>query len=347
MTDRLRFTVVIPTYNAEAWVTDAIESVQAQNVDDLEIIVADDGSSDSTRSLVSNRFPEVRLLELNHGGVSRARNAGTAAASGAFIQYLDADDVLLPEKLVNQWHVLDETGADVAYGDYFTSTQGLDGSFAESQLVERRLEGEPELALFGSFWCPPAAYLFRRSIVDAIGGWNETLPVVQDARFALDCALHGGRFVRCAGAAAVYRIHQVQSLSRRDPMTFLGDCLRNAEQVEAWWSTHGGIAEPRRAALIDAYQVVARGTFRVNQQLFERAYNALQRLDPDFVPAGPRGLAFLTRLLGYPRAEECAYQYRRVKRVLSGARLSVSGGMHTQSPVAESMASRAGSLKQA
>jgi hypothetical protein len=95
-------TVVIPAYNAERFIAETLGSVQSQTFRDLEVLVVDDGSTDRTAGIVDSFGPPVRRLHQQNGGVSRARNAGSAAASGRFIALLDADDLWDPPKLERQ-----------------------------------------------------------------------------------------------------------------------------------------------------------------------------------------------------------------------------------------------------
>ena len=134
------------------------------------------------------------------------------------------------------------------------------GAFEPGPVVSRQIDGPAEIALFTDFWCPPAAYLFRREIVDKVS-WNLGLPVIQDARFVLDCALRGARFVYTPGIVAQYRVHQSGSVSSRDPIAFVRDCLRNSTEVEQWWMEHGGTTPARRKALLQTYGYVARASF--------------------------------------------------------------------------------------
>jgi glycosyltransferase involved in cell wall biosynthesis len=277
--------------------------------------VVDDGSTDGSADFVREQFPQVRVMTTQHAGPSRARNVGTEQARGAFIQYLDADDLLGPGKLKAQLAALESSGADVAYGAW-RELQQIGGTFAPGRVVDRRLPGDADVELLTEFWCPPAAYLFRRTIVDRVGGWNEALPVIQDARFVLDCALHGGQFVFCDGLAAYYRRHSSGSVSTSNRPGFWRDCLRSASEVEQWWQERGLLTPRRKTALVHAYGNVARASFGRDPRTFEAAYSALERLQPGYVPRSPRHLAMASRVLGYRRAEAAATWYRRAKQSL-------------------------------
>lgn len=308
--------IVIPYYNAQRWFPATLDSVVAQRLERVEIILIDDGSSDDGAARAAQAYPAIRLVRTDNQGPSRARNLGTSLARGRYLQYLDADDLLEPGKLAVQLAALEESGADVAYGAWQRLRAQSDGSFAAEACVDRRLGQNPELELFTDFWCPPAAYLFRRDIVERVGGWNERLPIIQDARFALDCALQGGRFVHCAGLMASYRVHTAESVSSRDPIGFVRNCLQNAYEVEQWWALNGGISDARRAALVKVHGYVARASFAPDRATFDAAAATLQRLQPGYVPHHPWHLALASRVVGYRRAEHLALWYRRGRRWL-------------------------------
>jgi glycosyltransferase involved in cell wall biosynthesis len=311
--------VIIPCFNARAWIASTLDSVIDQRLADLEIIVVDDGSTDGSAQLVADAFRDVRLIRTENGGASRARNVGTRVARGQFIQFLDADDLLAPGKLESQLEVLAATNADIAYGDWRELHAGTSGSIVPGRLVAREIEGETAIALLTDFWCPPAAYLFRRSIVDRVDGWNEQQAVVEDVRFVLECALRGASFVYCGGIAASYRVHTSDSLSTRDPGAFTLGCLSNAVAAEHWWRRDGGLTTTRSAALVRAYEQVARASFGRDATTFEAAYVALERLRPGYAPAHPWHLALAARVVGYRSAEALAVHYRRAKRTLRDA----------------------------
>ncbi|MFV9504989.1 MAG: glycosyltransferase family 2 protein [Oscillochloridaceae bacterium umkhey_bin13] len=307
--------VIIPCYNAAPWITATIQSALDQPVAELEVIVVDDGSTDGSGDLVAQQFPQVRLVRTPNGGASRARNLGTSLAQGAFIQYLDADDLLAPGKLAAQLAALIQSGAEVAYGAWQRLRLGLDGNYQPAERIERTLSGDPAIRLFTDFWCPPAAYLFRRSIVERIGGWNERLPIIQDARFALDAALHGACFVATPGVMAYYRVHSSGSVSSGSQAAFYRDVYTNATEVEQVWLARGGLSAAQRAALLQVYGGVAYMGFDCDDGLFKAGYAAVQRLNHGQAPAHLRRLAVAHTIFGSQRVKQVVGQVRTMLAV--------------------------------
>jgi glycosyltransferase involved in cell wall biosynthesis len=119
--------VVIPCYNAERWIGKAIESCLAQSHAPDEVIVVDDGSTDDSSVIIARYASRVHHVRQDNAGAPRARNAGFALSRGEFIQFLDADDFLLPGKLEHQAAVLTKTRAAAVYGDWRQQFHERDG----------------------------------------------------------------------------------------------------------------------------------------------------------------------------------------------------------------------------
>lgn len=140
--------VIIPAYNAERWIEEAIASVLGQTITDLEVLVVDDGSNDNTSNLAKG-FSDQRVKVLNkaNGGVSTARNAGIEAAKGTYLAFLDADDLMTPESLKQKVGSLESNGVDWVFSDIWRcdeslhplgpAEQGTDGDVAHTILSGR------------------------------------------------------------------------------------------------------------------------------------------------------------------------------------------------------------------
>lgn len=120
-TDAIRISVVIPTYNRAHIIERALGSVFAQTVPPAEVIVVDDGSTDATPELLSSYGPRVKVLLQNHGGPSRARNLGVAAAVSPWIAFLDSDDTWSTTHLERLAGAVAATGGEAAL--YFANAE--------------------------------------------------------------------------------------------------------------------------------------------------------------------------------------------------------------------------------
>jgi glycosyltransferase involved in cell wall biosynthesis len=112
--------VILPAYNAEKYIGDAITSVCNQTYNRWELIIVDDGSVDGTSKIASDfchRDPRIRLVSRENGKLPKARNTGIAAAAGDFVAFLDADDSWHPSKLEKQIRAHRETGAEIIFSD--------------------------------------------------------------------------------------------------------------------------------------------------------------------------------------------------------------------------------------
>jgi glycosyltransferase involved in cell wall biosynthesis len=98
--------VIVPAWNVERYLDEALDSALAQRPAPTEILVIDDGSTDGTADVAGRRGPRVRCVRREHGGPAAARNAGIREARGELLAFLDADDVWLPGKLARQLEVL-------------------------------------------------------------------------------------------------------------------------------------------------------------------------------------------------------------------------------------------------
>jgi glycosyltransferase involved in cell wall biosynthesis len=292
-------------------VAETLASCLAQGSVVRDIILVDDGSDDGSVDVAETAAPgRLTVIRQRASGVSRARNVGTTAARGTFVQYLDADDVLVPGTIAARVEALARTKASVAYCDWVRWQRGADGQFGPGDEMRRTLGPRPDVELLTDAWWPPGALLYRRDLVERLLPWREDLPVVQDARFLHDAAMSGAVFVHVPGIGLRYRVHGEASLSRRDPVAFLADCLRNVSDLHARWGSTGMLDDDRRAALLRAYTHVLRAAFREDRAIFETALERARELDPRFLPDGPRSLRWLSRAIGYRAAEHVAAAWR-------------------------------------
>lgn len=108
--------VVIPAYNSETYLGFTIESVLAQTIQPVEILVVDDGSTDATRQVIDQFHSAVKLIEKPHTGLGDTLNRGMAEARGEYLAFLDADDLWVADKLERQLSAIQAPGVDMVFG---------------------------------------------------------------------------------------------------------------------------------------------------------------------------------------------------------------------------------------
>jgi GT2 family glycosyltransferase len=294
--------ILIPCHNGGPYIRATLESALAQTHPKCEVIFVDDGSTDDSLSIARTFEPRIRVFSGPNRGASSARDEATGHACGDWLQYLDADDLLLPHAVASRLQALENSNRDVACGDWRRLVAGRDGNWAKGRLESADFTAyaaEADLAVFKGFWAPPAAILYSREVVRRVGHWHAALPVIQDARFLFDAARQGGRFVHVPGESAQYRQHAAHSLSSTSSARFWRDVLANAREIEAIWREKGLLAGDRRAAVAGAYALGARAAFPLDRGLYRDNLENLQRF-PEHPPSRYLEIAArLERLLGY------------------------------------------------
>lgn len=196
--------VIIPCYNYGHLLHEALESVLNQTYKNWECIIVDDGSTDNTKDVTSKYIAIDLRFKYKHQknkGLAAARNTGLLVARGEYIQLLDADDVLPSGKIANHVSILDSRNdVDLVYGIVYIFVKSLDAIDSAKQFV---LEPPPlsgtgdqilgsliEDNMFLVHCC-----LFRRSITNDVGFFNEQMITCEDWNFWFRCALSGKQFL--------------------------------------------------------------------------------------------------------------------------------------------------------
>jgi glycosyltransferase involved in cell wall biosynthesis len=210
VTEAVRVSVVIPAYNAEPYLGEALESLYAQTHVPQQVIVVDDGSTDGTAE-VAARFARVELVQRENGGIGAARNTALGCVREGWVAFLDADDVWPPGSLhVRVTHVL-ETGTDVVFG-----------------AVEQFGQVEP---------APPqpgivaGSGLFRASLFQSVGRFNEDVKVGEFIDWWARAMESGVRFETIEEVVLRRRVHDTNTgIRERDSRVDYTRVLRAALQ---------------------------------------------------------------------------------------------------------------------
>ncbi|SFB74995.1 Glycosyl transferase family 2 [Massilia yuzhufengensis] len=210
--------VVIPCYNAEAYIAATIRSVLAQDIDGMELIVVDDGSSDGSVALVRAQFPQVRLVQQANAGVAAARNHGIALARGTWVAFIDADDIWLPGKLRAQFEQMAAIeGCRMSYTAW--KVWPCQDPEPGAVYVEQLLAQAGETAR----WSGPSGWIYTELLLDCVV-WTSTV-VAQRSLFqeigGFDPGLRVGEdydlWLRASRVTPIHRVARPYALYRTHP----------------------------------------------------------------------------------------------------------------------------------
>jgi len=290
--------IVIPCFNATATLAATINSALNQDVT-VDVIVIDDGSTDGSLALAREFEPNVRIFTGQNRGVSHARNVGISETTAEWILFLDADDLLEPATISKRLATAEASNADVVICDWVEmhdDGSGVITTGAVRSVDWPALEANAELAIAVHIWATTAAILYKRSIVNKVGGFRPDLPIIQDARFLFDAAYHGAQFAHSPHLGARYRVSP-QGLSRRKPALFWCDVLTNGQQIEVLWRAIAKLSARQQIALAGIYNHAARGLFASGHPDYFEAVESQRRLEVQ-LPLHPRLAVPLARITG-------------------------------------------------
>jgi glycosyltransferase involved in cell wall biosynthesis len=208
--------VIVPLFNCERYVREALDSVLQQGIDDLEIVAVDDGSSDGTLQVVESMGAHVRLLRQRNRGPAAARNLAIRESRGRYLAFIDADDVWLPGKLKAQLDYMATDGeCPIVFTQFAYWRPEADGSYRRPADVALAARDWLDPSA-GSSWLYPQILLrapihiittlIRREVYEAVGGFDETLRAGSDYDFWIK-ATQRFRAHRVPGCLALYRLH--------------------------------------------------------------------------------------------------------------------------------------------
>lgn len=211
--------IIIPVYNSKRYILETLESVFNQTYTNLEIILIDDGSTDGIDQLFPS-FEEhgVKCFKQPNKGASTARNLGLTNATGEFIQFLDADDVLHPDKIEMQVRKMEEDDSDISFTFWVNFEETVENTMPfkfPSMNFSSIRDGKDVLKTFGmeGFFVLPLAWLTRRDLIIKAGYWNPYINTNDDAEYFSRVLMWSQKLSIIKKVLAYYRKSQDLTLS--------------------------------------------------------------------------------------------------------------------------------------
>jgi glycosyltransferase involved in cell wall biosynthesis len=309
MSERRRalVSVIIPGYNAASYIGETLDSVRRQTWPNLEVIVVDDGSTDRTAQIVDAvEGLDITLVRQPNRGQTAALNAGLTHATGDFVQYLDADDLIDPDKIEIQMARLADAPDCVAsarWGRFYDRPENTQFEVEEALwhdlsgvdwLVKSRAEGRGMMF--------PALWLVPMTIVRAAGPWREDLTLNNDAEYFTRALLAANRVLFCKDARSRYRSGIAGSLSGRKTAAHWASQEKVIELCQQRVLARDNGEQARRGFSL-SWQHIAHDCYPYDPALAERALVKARALHSVTIrPGGGARFRILSHLIGWRAA---------------------------------------------
>ena len=306
--------VVIPTYNRKEYLRQAIAScLDGNNAVDVEIVVVDDGSSDGTRAYLEDlEHEQVRTIFQRHQGGQIARNRGLAEAQATYLKFLDDDDWLEQGVLTREVSALKQTGADVCLGPYLAVNE-------EGTVVSRKsnpyFEDFVAEVLRGGISPHTLHLTYRREFIRDLQ-WDPEIIGRQDVQFLVDVALREPSTVKVDQTVGYMRHHGGRRQSKHAaqetnlPRVHASILLRAVRTLER----EGRLGVQRRQAAAEGLWGWAHILSAYDWTMFQKVYEMIRRIHPDFAPSRTPRLLKLVDQIGTPEVTEALlHPFRRLK----------------------------------
>jgi glycosyltransferase involved in cell wall biosynthesis len=302
MNDRPLVSILIPCHNSVKYIGQCIDSALDQAYSDVEIIVVDDGSMDDSQRVIESYRSSIRTEFCSHQGANATRNRLLRLSRGTWLQYLDADDYLLPDKVNRQMAFVEHRPElDVVYSPV---TLVFDSS---RQLTIKIEQIEDHTANY-LLWAPFATHsvMLRAEAVRTIGGWKQDQPCCQEHELLLRLFLEGYKF-GCLNEpiGAMYRQHECGTISKKNPEQVIRIRMGLTDALEDYLKQQGQMSSLRERYIARARLESARSMYAFNRryarELMGRACRA-GRIPS--APAAPFRYRMALTLLGFDCAEQ-------------------------------------------
>jgi glycosyltransferase involved in cell wall biosynthesis len=309
--------ILIPCYNVEQWLPDTIESALAQTWKNIEIILVDDGSKDNTLAVAKSfASSKVKVISQENAGQSAAENRAFQEAQGDFIEYLDADDLLAPDKIERQIQLLGDSNSEfVASGEWARFYKSPEEALFVPQPLWTDMSPVDWLicAWEGHYMMHGAAWLVPRKVAEKAGPWNEKLSLINDFDYFSRILLASQGVKFCQGAKTYYRSGNASSLSA-------------SKSRKAWESAFLSLelgtnnlllkenSQRTRHACATVFQRFIYEVYPDVPELRRKAETQVRQLGgSDLPPLGGKSFQQLSRLIGWKLAKRMQTKVRDLR----------------------------------
>jgi len=316
--------ILIPCFNAEKFIRQCIDSALAQTWAEKEIVVVDDGSTDASLDIIRSYGERIRWESASNRGANAARNRLLDLARGEWLQYLDADDYLRPDKVRRQMEFLrDHPQADVICSPTFSEKV----EHGRTVLLTPTFGGESDPWIMLALWDLPqtGGVLWKRAALERVGGWRVGQPCCQEHELYERLLEAGCRFAFLDECFAVYReLDHGERLTQKLADEVERQRLVIVGRIERFLRANGALTPARHQAVNDMRHEIARKIWLKDECAALDIVRGIVESDPAFcpseAPASPPLYRLVYKAVGFNGAQRIAGYRRRLASVTIGSR---------------------------
>ncbi len=299
--------ILIPAFNAGGFLERTLVSVVGQRYSRVEIVAIDDGSTDDTLGTLRKYEKYLTWRSQPNAGQAVTRNRLLTLSRGEYLLFLDADDIIAPDKIVRQVEKLEqEPDADLCLDDmrlFYSSIDEVD------KIFPCPIDRDPWVALIATAYPFTSAGLWRRSGLEALGGWQEGIVTGHEYNRYFELLKRGRKICFTTGGRTYYRMPSKEKPNLRGADVTLREKMAFLASVEAHLSTENAITDERRAALALARLQAARRAWQFDHGLaieISRMVPARNIALSQAAPATPAAFLHAYKIFGFQLAEQIA-----------------------------------------
>jgi glycosyltransferase involved in cell wall biosynthesis len=305
--------ILIPCFNAEKWLEQTISSALEQSYSNIEVVVLDDGSSDQSVKIAEQFGSKIKLIKQTNQGGDISRQNLLNQASGKWIQYLDADDYLLEDKIANQIEYL-KTRPDIEVLLSPICIEYWNGTALVAFEKRTFLSGEDLLEKFARWeWPQTGGPLWDKSCLNRVGGWAQGQKVCQDYELYFRAIKSNVKFDVLDYAGAVYRIWTGDSVCHKDPSATSKERLRLTEELESYLVDAQLLTPNRQHAINQSKFELARTLWNYDTKISEDIIERIGQTEPRFQPEATLLYKIMFQITSFDKIEKLAKTIRQIK----------------------------------
>ncbi len=299
--------ILIPCYNAERWIEQSISSALNQTYKNIEVIVVDDGSTDRSLEIIKSFSQQIYWETSENRGGNITRNRLLEISKGSWLQYLDADDYLLPDKVAQQVEFLNHNfDTDIVYSPSIIQHHYSQGDNTNKAVLPIPQPHDPWILLARWYLPQTGSPLWRKQAILEVGGWRENQPCCQEHELYLRLLQGDKKFNYFEYAGSVYRQWSESTVCKQNKAETYRRRLEITDKLEQYLDEIKQLTPLRQYQINQARFECARIIWLSDKQWANKIIRQIRNCNGNFIPSGdcaPEIYRLMYQFLGFEMTE--------------------------------------------